>query len=69
VRHTCGINEVKWVFWGGGSKGQNSACGNEIVDSQHGTGVDGSSHPRTRDCYLKLEVFSFILLPLNHLCI
>ncbi len=34
----CGTSGAKGVFWGEGSKGQNGACGNETVDSQHGTG-------------------------------
>jgi hypothetical protein len=36
-------------IWGGG-KALNRALGKEAVDSQHGTGVVGSSHPCTKGC-------------------
>jgi hypothetical protein len=52
VCHMCGFSRVKWVLWDEGSKRQDGARGNEVVDSQHGTGVGGSSHPYTRKRFL-----------------
>ncbi len=43
----CGISGVKGLFGGDGSK-NGGASGNEALDSQHGTGVGKSSHPRTK---------------------
>ncbi len=40
-------------IWGEGSNRHNGACGNEAVDSQHGTGMGGSSHPHTKSYYPK----------------
>ncbi len=41
----------------------NRACRNEAVDAQHGTGVDGSSHPCTKGYYPK---YRFLILITTH---
>jgi hypothetical protein len=47
------VGEVGILGRGEQGAGQNETCGNEAVDFQHGTGVGGSSHPRTKGYYPK----------------
>ncbi len=35
------------------------ACGNETIDSQHGTGVEGRSHSCTEGYHPKEKIFAF----------
>jgi hypothetical protein len=47
-----------WFGFGGGAK---MACGREAIDSLHGTCVEGSLHPCTKDCTPSKGLLFFLL--------